>query len=52
MDSSGGFLKEWGWNILGECTRERLLAADLLAADEGLDGDGDCAVDVLCGTVL
>ena len=33
--------------ILGKRPRERLLAADLLPADEGVDRDGDGAVDVL-----
>jgi hypothetical protein len=41
-----------GEDLLGECPGERLLAADLLAADEGLDGYGDGAVDVLGGAVL
>jgi hypothetical protein len=39
-------------NILGKCARQRLLAADFLAADEGLDSDGDSTVNVLGGTVL
>jgi hypothetical protein len=39
-------------NVLGKCTRQRLLAADLLAANEGLDSDGDGTVNVLGGTVL
>lgn len=39
-------------NILGKCARQRLLAANLLAANEGLDGDGDGTVNILGGTVL
>lgn len=39
-------------NILGKCTGQRLLAADLLAANEGFNGNGDGAVDVLRRAVL
>lgn len=38
--------------VLGKGSGEGLLAADLLAADETLDGDGDGAVDVLGGAVF
>lgn len=41
-----------GDDILGKCARQRLLAADLLTVDEGLDRDGDGTVNVLSGTVL
>ena len=39
-------------SILGESARQRLLARNLLAADEAVDGDGDGAVDVVCAAVL
>lgn len=38
--------------VLGKGSGEGLFAADLLAADETLDGDGDGAVDVLGGAVF
>ena len=38
--------------ILCKRTRQRLLARDLLRADETLDRDGDGAVDVLHGAVV
>lgn len=41
-----------GEGVLGKGAGEGFLAADLLAADEALDGDGDGAVDVLRGAVL
>lgn len=41
-----------GGDILGKCARQCLLAADFLAANEGLDSDGDSTVNVLSGTVL
>lgn len=41
-----------GWNVLGKSPGKSLFAADFLAADEGVDGDSDGAVDVLCGAVL
>jgi hypothetical protein len=40
------------WNILGKSARESLLAGDLLASDERLNGYCDGAVDVLAGAVL
>lgn len=39
-------------SVLGESSGEGLFAADLLAADETLDGDGDGAVNVLGGAVF
>lgn len=39
-------------DILGECSRKSFLAADFLAANEGLNGDGDGAVDILRGAVV
>ena len=49
--------REWGKekkkeNILRKRPREGLLTADLLPADEGIDRDGDGAVDVLRGAVF
>jgi hypothetical protein len=44
-----------GWetgDILGKCPRQGLLATDFLAANEGLDSDGDSTVDILSRTVL
>lgn len=41
-----------GKGVLGKCTRQRLFAADLLAADEGVYGDSNRTVNVLCGTIL
>lgn len=38
--------------ILGESSRQGLLAADLLTSHEGVDRDGDGAVDVLGGDVV
>jgi hypothetical protein len=39
-------------DILGKCAGQCLLAADLLAADKGLDSDSDSTVNVLGGTVF
>lgn len=39
-------------DILGKCSGKRLLGADLLAADEGLHGHGNGAVNVLGRAVL
>lgn len=38
--------------VLGECASQSLLARDLLATDEAVDGDGDGAVDVGCVAVF
>jgi hypothetical protein len=38
--------------VLGEGTSQCLLARDLLAADEAVDGNGDGAIDVVCAAVL
>lgn len=39
-------------NILSKRPRQRLLTADLLPADERIDRDCDCAVDVLRSAVF
>lgn len=39
-------------SVLGKRSRERLLATDLLTADEGVHSHSDRAVDVCCAAVL
>lgn len=39
-------------DILGECSGKSFLTADFLAANEGVNGDGDGAVDILRGAVI
>lgn len=39
-------------DILGKSTRKRLLSADFLTANEGIDCHGDGSVDVLCRAVI
>lgn len=42
----------YGRYVLGKRPGQSLLAADFLATDEGVDGDGDGTVDILCGAVF
>lgn len=41
-----------GGYILGKRPGQSFLAADFLATDEGINGDGDGTVDVLCGAIF
>lgn len=43
--------KEAG-NVLSKSPRKSLLTRQFLRPDKRVDGDGDSAVDVLCGTVF